>query len=1076
MRRFLSLFTMLMLCGVLAFAQTRVVSGKVTDKDGAAIPFATIRIKGSKFGVSADANGAYSLKVKEGDIIQITANGIKITEATIGTQNNITTVVERTTSELVGVVVTAFGTKRQPRELGYTTSKISAASINRVQGTNVATALSGKVAGLQITLANNSVSPSIRITLRGNRSILGNNQALLVVDDIEVPISYLATINPADLENATILKGASASALYGSQGSNGVIIVNTKNGTVGKPQLRLSSAVTFESIAYTPKLQNEFGLYGGENDPNAYPGIVQIGDNPYIYYVPYENQSYGPRFNGQRVPVGSPIRVFYPDGSYKITQDSTNYSGNANALKNFFNQGLTFTKDVSYSTGDDHSKFYFGFQDATIKGVLPKDESHRNTFRLNGFRESGKFKLAYNIAYTLTHINTTAGTGAPFTSTARDIGGGYAGGGSYFQNRPVYWTLLNTNSMIDLQRYRNWQNDPFANPDGYYNAYYGNPWWQIDQSRLDERNNDLISNLSFNYTPANWISFKYNIGIIRNDYHNQFTQAGYTFADWAIKDTLGAGNIPSGVKKLSPTAGDAFTYSQTLRSKFFISLKKDYKSINAKLLLGTTYDDKNYGIVSNSAGTLVLPNFYNISNRIGEPTATELKFRTREAGYFADLVLGFNNYLFLHGSVRNDITSVLSPDNRSFTYPAGDISFVFTDAINALKGNKILNYGKISAAYSKVGQVNVGPYQLQNVFASGNGFPFNTAGYTVGNDYANPNLLPEFSFEKEIGYELQFLNNRIKLEGAFYNTKTTQQTIPITISTTTGFTRAFVNSGEISNKGYEVELNVTPLLKTRGGLKWDVSANYSYNKNVLESLGFGANEVPIFGSSFATVGKAYPQIKVQDWKRDDQNRIIVDKQTGYPSLDASPKYFGTSVPPTKIGIGTVISYKGFTFSAQAEGRFGAVIYNAAGNALDFTGVSAYSASSGRQPFVIPNSSYSDGAGKYIANTNINTQDGNNLFWANVWNTSPSNYVNSADFWKLRELALEYSLPKSLLNSTRIRAINFSVFARNLITLRAKDNIWSDPEFSNTIGNGVGTTDINQLPPVRSYGLSLSVTF
>ncbi|HEV3251392.1 MAG TPA: TonB-dependent receptor, partial [Puia sp.] len=438
----------------------------------------------------------------------------------------------------------------------------------------------------------------------------------------------------------------------------------------------------------------------------------------------------------------------------------------------------------------------------------------------------------------------------------------------------------------------------------------------------------------------------------------------------------------------------------------------------------------------------------------------------------------FKNFLFVHGSVRNDWNSLLSKANRSYLYPAVDFSFVFSDAIPGLQNNRVLSFGKIRGAYSKTAQVSIGAYSLQNTFNAGGGFPFGSiAGFSVNPTSANPDIKPEFSTDEELGLELGFLNNRINFSAAVYKTITNNQTVPITISSTTGFTKAYVNSGEMSNKGIELDLKVTPI-QTKD-LRWDVGVNYSYNKNVLLALGYGQTDVPIPNSnSHAIIGSPYPVLKMNDWLRDPQGRIIVDANTGYPSLDPQLKVFGTTNPPTKVGINTSLSFKGFTLAAVADGRFGAVIYNGIGPDLDFTGVSAYSAQSGRQPFVIPNSSYFDpNKNIYIANTKINTQDGNNLFWANVWNTANSNYINSADFWKLRELALSYTFPKTMLGRQKIvNGLTIGVEGRNLIVIKPKDNVWSDPEFANTTGNGTGTTNINQLPPTKWYGFNLRVTF
>ena len=1076
MRRFLSLFTMLMLCGVLAFAQNRVVSGKVTNKDGDPVPFSTIKIKGSNTGTNADASGSFAIRVKDGTVLEISAAGYTSSEVNVGTKSTIVEVLELsgTSTKLTEVVVTALGIKRQAKELGYSTTRVTNNEVNQAKVINLASGLSSKVSGLQVNLTNNGVkNNNTRIILRGNRSITGDNQALLVVDDIQVPTSFIGTLNPNDVESVNILKGSSASALYGSSASNGVIIITTKKGTRGKPIIKLSSTANFETIAYMPDFQNDFGPWGGE--PLNAPGNVLFPYSPYVPYTPYENQNFGPRYNGLKVPIGPPIRVFRNDGSYFIAQDSTLYSAKPNAKRDFFDKALTWTNDVSYSGGDDKSKFFFSFQDVNQGGTIPGDVARRNTIRANGSREYGKLSVNYNVGYTIGRSNTTAGNGTnvPFSST-NGIGGTFPGGGSYFQNRNLYFIVINQPSMVDLRDYRNWQNNPYANPDGYFNAYYGNPWWGIDQSRIEEKNNDVIANFGLGYKVADWLDLTYRAGIVRNDYNTKYTKQGYNFAAWAIADTLGAGNIPSGVKVLSPNEGDAFSYSQVLTSDLLASVHKTYHSFDFRVVTGASLLINKDRLLSAAANSLIIPGFFNINNRVGEPAVSELYHEFRRNAVFGDLTIGFKNYLFLHGSVRNDWNSLLTEQFRSFAYPAADISFVFTDAIKSLNNNKVLSFGKIRGAISKTGNISSGTYATQNTFGVGAGFPFGgVGGFSVSNRFNNPNLKPEFTTDKEIGLELGFLKNRINLGVAVYQANTTNQTIPITITPTTGGTSAIVNSGEMLNRGIEVDLKVTPLAKTRSGFRWDVGANFSYNQNTLLSLGYGLPEIPVQGA-FAIVGKAYPQLKVSDWKRDDQNRIIVDKLTGYPSLANDPVALGTSNPPMKVGINTSLSFKGFSFSVQADGRFGAIIDNSIGNSLDFTGVSAYSAQSGRQSFVIPNTVYFDGA-KYVPNTNISTKDGNLAFWASTWNTAESNYINSADFWKLREIAFGYTFPKKLMTGF-IKDVSMQITGRNLFVQRAKENVWSDPEFSNTTGNGGGITGLNELPPTKFVSFSLNLTF
>lgn len=1081
MRRFLALFTMLMLCGVFAFAQNRVVTGKVTNSDGNPLASATVQIRNTSTGVAADANGVFSIKVNDGQTLEISAGGYETQSFRISAGTSVINASLKATSNLSEVVVTALGIKRQARELGYSTTRIGTDELNQAKVTNAATGLAGKVSGLSIQLINNSVKPETKVLLRGNRSILNNNSALLVVDEQLMPINYLATLNPNDIESMNVLKGGAASALYGSDGANGVVVVTTKKGSAGKPVIKVSSTAGFETVSYMPKFQNEFGPWGGE--PASFPGMVVFPDQPFYIYAPYENQNYGPRFNGRRVAIGAPIQVFRNDGTSFTAQDSTYYSAKPNAKKAFFNQGTTFQNDVSYSAGDGKNRFFFSFQDVNIKGIVPKDVARRDAIRANGSRESGIFRVDYNIGYSFSHANTTPGTSRNNTewSSTAGVSGNYATGGSYFQNRPLYWIVINQPALVDLRDYRNWQQNPFASPDGYFNAYYGNPWWQIDQTRLDERNNDLIANFILTVKPTSWWDIAYKAGVVRNDYTNKMTKAGYNFAPWAIADVWGTGNIPSGVKVLSPSEGDALSWSQRLSSDLISTFHKTHKDWDFKFIAGTSMQDIRSRVMSMSAGVLVIPDFYNISNRVGEPTVGETFSQYRKVGLYGDLTVGYKNYIFLHGSARNDWDSRLAANNRSYFYPGADLSFIFTDAISALKGNYFLNSGKIRLAWAKTGNVGVGPYSLANTFPTGGGFPFGgVAGFTVSNQLKNPNLTPEFIEDKEIGAELAFFKSRVLLNVAYYQSKSTNQTLPISISPTSGFTSTVINTGEMTNKGIEVDLKVSPLIKTRSGLRWDIGGNFSYNKNKVVSLIGDTKELFLGSDAYAIVGESYPSIKVSDWQRDDQGHIIVDKVTGYPTLATAQKFMGTATPPMRVGLNTSLSFHNFTFSVVADGRFGAVIDNAIGTNLDFTGVSWYSAQSGRQPFVIPNSVYWDGA-KYVPNTNINTQDGNVGFWASTWNTAGSNYVNSADFWKIREFSLGYNMPKKLLNGW-VKGVSMQITGRNFFTKRAKENIWSDPEFSNSSSsspfnqNVSGTAGLTELPPTKIFAFSLNLTF
>lgn len=1069
MTKIVSIFTLLMLITALAIGQTRLITGKILDEAGQPVSGASITIRGTNSGTSADANGNFKINAKTGDVLVVTAVGIPSRDVRVSSGSSLAISLTRQSQNLSEVIVTtALGVRRQARELGYSTATVSSGDVNQAKPINAVTGLSGKVSGLQVQISDNSVNPTVRVTLRGNRSILGNNQALVVVDGIQVDNAYLARLNPNDIETFNILKGASASALYGSNAANGVLVVTTKRGTRGTPRINFSSTVQMERLSYLPELQQRFGSYGGEGYNSLL--AVHFPNDPVKEYYPYENQSFGPEFNGQMVPLGGPARFYNADGTFFDSTRLVPYSSLKNGKLNFFDKGITLQNNVSFSTGDATSLLYLSYQNVSVKGTVPNDKSQRNTFRVNGMKEYGRFQASYNVSYAIEKIDQVG-------NSSNYDNGGY----------PLYWEVLNQPQHADLRYFRDWQNNPFASPSYYYNAYYGNPWWYIDNNRNVSNNNNIIGNLRLSYKLTDWLSASYTVGYSRNDYSFKNTRAGVTFDPYAVTDPWQAGMVASSVKLLKPALSDVLAYTSRISGDALLTASKDFGDFSVKAIVGNSIYKRQSQYQFDGSASLVVPGLYNINYRQGEPLVDQQYFSEGLIGVFGDLTLGYKNYLFVHGTVRNDWNSKLAASNRSFFYPGADVSFVFTDAIPSLK-NKILSFGKVRASYSKVGQVSVGPYALNNVALSGGGFPYGSqAGFTISNNFANAGLKPEFTTEREVGMELGFLQNRINLQAAYFYTKTTNQTIPSQISSATGFTSATVNLGSMTNKGLELDLRLTPLLNL-GPVRWDFGANFAYIKNrVGTDLG---GEISLGNNVYATPGLAYPNLKVSDWTRDSASgKIIVDPNTGFPKLAGPLRGFGTSVSPYKLGLTTSFTYGGLTLSAVADAQFGGVIYNSIGQSLMFTGIEAYSAQSGRQPFVIPNSVVLNN-GKYIPNTNVTTIDANWTFWANTWNKTGSPFVNSSDFWKIREISLTYGFPKRWIQSLKIvQGASITLSGRNLFMFRPKDNIWTDPEFSTSLANdirttfsngnlsnAVGTTDYYQTPPTRIFGATLNVTF
>jgi TonB-linked SusC/RagA family outer membrane protein len=1056
----LSLLIVLFVLGVSTLlAQTKVITGTVISgvKGEGPIPGVTVQVKGTTIGTSTDANGKYSITVpSDATTLIFSYIGMKKQEVEIGNRAVIDGTMESDILGLEEIVVTAFGIKRPSKELGIATQKVSDKELTQAGVSNVINGLTAKVSGLQINTVNNGVNPDTRITLRGNRHFLASNQALVVLDGVPVSATYLNSINPNDIANVNVLKGASASALYGNDASNGVLVVTTRRGAGNVPVIKISNTTTFERISYLPKLQTRFGSGSGEDTINSLSNYTfWLGpDRNTDPYTSYENQSYGPEFNGQEVILGGVLA----DGSYQTVK----YSPVPDGKFKFFDTGISTQNDISYSVGDDKNSFYISAQDVNTTGTIPRDKNRRTGVRVAGSRTSGIFHADYTMGYTQTNTSTS--------------------GTEPFQGRPVYWNVLNTPAQVDLTAYKDIDNNKFANHNGYFNAYYPNPYWQTVYSRYNTRVDNLLGSGLLSLSPAKWIDISYRAGITYSGNNSTFFRDGIIYNDYIKADPWEAGHNATG----SPFAGnayDAISNQIVLTGDLLIQLNHKIGDFTGKMILGNSMYSNKYRYVRVNNNSIVIPFVYNISNRLGEPGVTEDQQNRNSTGLFADATIGYKDFIFLHGSARNDWDSRLTKENRSFFYPGVDLSIVLTDAISSLKNNSVLSYAKIRGGWSKTGQISLGNwYATLPSFANGSGFPFGSlGGYALSQTLSNPLLKPELTQEIEAGIELSFFKSRIGFDINAYKSNTKDQTIPASISYSTGYSSAYINAGELETRGLETDLKLNPLLNL-GDFFWNMTISYAYNTSKVISILEGLNELPIEDVSFAIVGQQFPSIKVTDFIRDPQGHIVVDAQTGLPTRDPATKVLGHGNPNHILGIINTFSYKGLNLNIVADYRSGNVIENNVGNALDFTGTSWHSAQNGRQNFVIPNSVINTGTAAnpvYVTNTNVITRNASRAMWTgSTLNSTQSTYLTSAAFWKLREVALSYDLPVKNILGGKIKGAQIGVVGRNLIMLRPKSNVWTDPEFNTRSGtsNAVGFTNEYQTPPTRIYGFSVKLTF
>ena len=1063
MRKLASLLTVLVFLCASAFAQNRTVTGRVTDEKGEGIPFATITESGTKNAAQADASGHFVIKIKEASQLIVSSAGFETKTITPGATGETIVGLITKTAELKEVVVTAaLGQQKLAKQLGYSATTIQAKDIVATKPISVASALTGKAAGLQVNTVNNNLNADTRITLRGNRSLTGNNQPLIVVDGA-IFNNDINTLNTEDIADVNILKGSSASAIYGSDASNGVIIITTKRGTRGKPVVNFSTTLQMETIAFLPDLQNRFGANGGEKFVDDFNNLSTN--------IPYENQNYGPEFNGKLVPLGRPVF----DGTHQMVP----YAALPHEKKDFFDKGFTTQNNFSYAAGDENSRFYMSLQDIQRRSVMPGDKLRRDVFRVAGSKTYVIFSANYSFSYAYKHTD--------YTNTGL-----------------IYELVMNTPANVPLTKYKDWGNDKFSTLDGFYNDYYDNPYWDIGNERYNITDHNLTGNVQLNLRPLSWLNFSYRLAATNLSDRYENTNSLKQFSEFAKTDKTVLYSKPDGSgvdtvfeshKYNTVTESNASyansTYSNFLVTSDFIASvdKRITQDFNIQGSVGTSYADNKISGVAVS-GPLVVPVF-NINNVQGIPSlgGGNSYREARKLGLFGEATLGFRNYAFLHGSYRTDIDSRLSKDNRWIPYWDIDAALVVSDMIAALKDNKTLSYVKVRGAHSVTGNASAlgggspyladGAYVINPVYNVASGFPFgNTGGYALSTLIANPNLKPETVTENEIGLELGFLQNRFYLTAAAYQSELTDGIVTANTASSSGSYNALLNAANTRNKGLELELRAT-VIKNKDW-NWQLNVNYThYESKVISingdvpSLGIaGAN-----GNAFAVVGQPYPVIESRDWVRDPQGHVIVDAISGNPSRDPNLKVLGNATPKDIVGINTTLTWKRLTFFATADYRAGYKIFNTIGQYMDFTGIASTTAVTGRQRFVFPNSVYLDGTGKYVTNTNVTVDDANFNFWPGLYRSVGANYVISAAAWKLREAAITYDIPRNVFQATKIiQKITATISGRNLLMIRPKTNKWTDPEFSEDTGNGVGRTSESQSPPTRIFSFTLSLTF
>ncbi|HWR33697.1 MAG TPA: SusC/RagA family TonB-linked outer membrane protein, partial [Chitinophagaceae bacterium] len=942
-------------------------------------------VKGDLTGVSADAQGNFKINAQTKDVLVVSAVNYSSKEIVVPASGSVIISLETITKTETEVVVTAQGIRRRPRELGYSVAKVNNAELMNGRSPQIAAGLAGKVSGLVIINANNSVDPAVKFTLRGYRSMSGNNDALIVIDGLpQAPGSstMFNLLNPNDVESISILKGGQAATIYGSQGINGALIITTKKGQKGKLKVNYSSSYNIERLNIIAQFQDKYGSgshYAAGFGTAGY--LTNYLDRMKANWRSYENQQFGDAYDGSLRPVGRILE----DGSVNMLP----YSAIKGVREDIWNTGYTLNNQVSFSGGNDNSTFFFSAENNKTEGIVPKDKANRTGARFAASQEYGKFKIAFSANYVQAKYDRTTFN--------------------------FYNESINQAAHIPLPDLMDWKTNKFAHPNAYYNDYYTNPYFRLDNDRTKYQDANFNGNVELAYKITPWLSVSNKFSAMNNTRTQKTTVAQFFHSTWAKSqakvpvpwDQNDGSGITRALTDLQGSVSDNSNTENLVNNEMQLQVNKNFKNFATKTLIGYNIYTRKTKAVNVNSSSIVVPDIYNVSNRRGELGGSEGNTEERKYGYYVDALVGWKDMVFLHGSFRNDATSRFykkgrSKDQYTYSYPGVDVSAIITELIPAIK-NKVLTYAKLRLGYNKNGNDNIGLYGLDPTFGNAGGFPYgNTVGISVGDVLPEAGLKPEFVRSIEAGGEFQLFNNRLNIDFSYYTQKSEGQVLRVTIPSSTGFTNLVLNVGNTKNWGWETDIKVQ-ILRTKK-VDWDMTLRGSINENKVIKLYPGVSEFLVSGYSYAGTyvvkDLVYPVLKSISYVRDSIGRVVVSPTTGYPLTTGPLKNFGRVTPKYMLGVGTTVSYAGFTLTTNWEYRGGNVMYSDLGRQMTFTGSGKWTEN--RAPHIFPNSSYLDpgGSGKYLANTTIFTREAEYALWADVYRLIAENFTVPAWFIKM----------------------------------------------------------------------------
>lgn len=1030
-----------------AFSQ-KTITGTITEKgSNTPLPGVTVIVKSDPSkGTISGPDGKYSIQVKDdAQVLVFSFIGMKTVEEQIAGRTTINVIMADDAQMLEDVIVTAIGVKREKRELGYAAQSVGDEELEKSSSSDILSKLSGRVAGLNITQNSGEPGATSNIAIRGRSSLLGSNYPLIIIDG--VPVSNSTTdisqrigqsnrsldINPEDIESISVLKGASASALYGIEAANGVLMITTKKGKAGQKSTNITvkSSVTFENVNKLPSRQDKYAQGYWQDGVATYDGPEGAG----------QRSSWGPLLS--ELFYDPSITNPYDINGAIVTADlASEGAANVNAydnIKDFFNTGIKTDNYVSVSGAGQTAHYMASAGYINHQGIIPNSEFDRSTFRLSGGTDlSDKIKMNGSMSYVNTG-NIKLNTG----SNASGIMFGLL-------RSPVSFDITNNTNRPSKNR------SSYMFPDGTQRTWYedvDNPYWSVNKNQSHSDADRFFGNLGFNAELYPGLNATYRVGI------DQYSDDIKSY--WS---NLSAENYLIGQLYVDQSK------ERIINSDFLLTYDKqindDWK---IGLLAGHNYKAERYYRTSLEGENFIIPDYYDISNLATVENPDDYEEKKRLIGLFYEAKVNYKNYLYLSTTGRNDWSSTLPDGKNSFFYPSVNLSWIFSETFG-LEKNKYFSYGKLRANWAYVANV-PDPYLLRNYYIS-TGSIQDLTSFSLAGGMGNINIEPEETRSIEIGGDFRFFMGRFNLDVTYYNFTTSNQIVPVKVANSTGYNTFLDNiDGKVVNNGIEVLASGSPVKNK--DFEWRIGLSFGKNKNVakdIDFLEFSDNNGVASTRNVFIGGEEYGVLYGTRWARNEDGRIIIGTD-GLPEVDSLPGIVGNPNPDWTMGITNTITYKRWTLDFLFDIRYGGDMYNGTANVMRSLGT--HEDTENRDEDVIFDGVvWNDATQQWEENT-ITTKWGEYYQGYTLTHVSEA-AIEDASWLRLKTLSLTYEFPMKKLENLPIKGLSLGIAGNNLLLFTNFDGI--DPETNlSGVSNSFGRDYFN-MPSVRSYTFTVKMNF